>query len=148
MSSPEMVSIVHRAIDRERDAINAYLGLAKIVTDVKAKNVLIHLASDEVGHMTKLEKHLISVLRGKDWATRMIVLPFTSKATFDGPTSGGVLRNARSSRCIEISSSPDGTLRWRIGCSFAASRRAKGTPLVRIPINASASGCGLRSTIS
>src|SRR3970282_1635314 len=67
MSSQEMVSIVHRAIDRERDAINVYLGLAKIVTDVKAKNVLIHLASDEVGHMTKLEKHLISVLRGKDW---------------------------------------------------------------------------------
>jgi len=67
MGSPEMVAIVHRAIDRERDAINVYLGLAKIVTDVKAKNVLIHLASDEVGHMTKLEKHLISVLRGKDW---------------------------------------------------------------------------------
>jgi len=59
--------VLHRAIDRERDAINVYLGLAKIVTDVKAKNVLIHLASDEVGHMTKLEKHLISVLRGKDW---------------------------------------------------------------------------------
>jgi rubrerythrin len=67
MGSPEMVSIVHRAIDRERDAINVYLGLAKIVTDVKAKNVLIHLASDEVAHMAKLEKHLISVLRGKDW---------------------------------------------------------------------------------
>ena len=67
MGSPEMVSIVHRAIDRERDAINVYLGLAKVVADVKAKNVLIHLASDEVGHMTKLEKHLISVLRGKDW---------------------------------------------------------------------------------
>ena len=67
MGSPEMVSIVHRAIDRERDAINVYLGLAKIVTDVKAKNVLIHLASDEVGHMTKLERHLVSVLRGKDW---------------------------------------------------------------------------------
>lgn len=67
MGSPEMVAIVHRAIDRERDAINVYLGLAKIVTDAKAKNVLIHLASDEVGHMAKLEKHLISVLRGKDW---------------------------------------------------------------------------------
>jgi rubrerythrin len=67
MGSPEMVAIVHRAIDRERDAINVYLGLAKIVADAKAKNVLIHLASDEVGHMTKLEKHLISVLRGKDW---------------------------------------------------------------------------------
>jgi rubrerythrin len=45
-----MVSIVHRAIDRERDAINVYLGLAKIVTDVKAKNVLIHLASDGGPH--------------------------------------------------------------------------------------------------
>ena len=67
MSSPEMVAIVHRAIDRERDAISVYLGLAKIVTEAKAKNVLIHLASDEVGHMTKLEKHLVSVLRGKDW---------------------------------------------------------------------------------
>ncbi|MBE0606723.1 MAG: ferritin family protein [Deltaproteobacteria bacterium] len=67
MGSPEMVAIVHRAIDRERDAINLYLGLAKIVADVNAKNVLIHLASDEVGHMAKLEKHLISVLRGKDW---------------------------------------------------------------------------------
>ena len=67
MGSPEMVAIVHRAIDRERDAISVYLGLAKIVTEAKAKNVLIHLASDEVGHMTKLEKHLISVLRGKDW---------------------------------------------------------------------------------
>jgi len=67
MESPEMVSIVHRAIDRERDAIKTYLGLAKIVKDANAKNVLIHLASDEVGHMTKLEQHLISVLRGKDW---------------------------------------------------------------------------------
>ncbi|RJP25628.1 MAG: hypothetical protein C4529_00490 [Deltaproteobacteria bacterium] len=67
MGSPEMVSIVHRAIDRERDAIQTYLGLAKIVKDANAKNVLIHLASDEVGHMTKLEQHLISVLRGKDW---------------------------------------------------------------------------------
>ena len=67
MSSPEMVSIVHRAIDREREAINIYLGQEKIVTDAKAKNVLIHLASDEEGHMTKLEKHRISVLRGKDW---------------------------------------------------------------------------------
>jgi len=67
MDSPEMVSIVHRAIDRERNAIDVYLGLAKIVTDPKAKNVLIHLASDEVGHMAKLERHLISVMRGKDW---------------------------------------------------------------------------------
>ena len=37
MGSPEMVSIVHRAIDRERDAISVYLGLAKIVTEARRK---------------------------------------------------------------------------------------------------------------
>ncbi len=67
MGSPAIVSIVHRAMDRERDAVKSYLDLAKIVKDVNAKNVLIHLASDEVGHLAKLERHLVSVLRGKDW---------------------------------------------------------------------------------
>jgi rubrerythrin len=67
MESPAIVSIVHRAMDRERDAIQSYLDLAKVVKDASAKNVLIHLASDEVGHLTKLERHLVSVLQGKDW---------------------------------------------------------------------------------
>lgn len=65
--SPEIVIVVHKAIDREKDAIRLYLELAKAVRDPKAKNVLIHLASDEVGHLDKLERHLTSILSGKDW---------------------------------------------------------------------------------
>jgi rubrerythrin len=59
------IIVVHTAMDREKDAIGLYLKFAAAVKDVKAKNVLIHLASDEVGHLDKLEHHLTSVLSGK-----------------------------------------------------------------------------------
>jgi rubrerythrin len=64
--SSEIVVVVHKAIDREKDAISLYLQLAKAVKDPKAKSVLINLASDEVGHLDKLERHLISILSGKE----------------------------------------------------------------------------------
>ncbi|MBE0568314.1 MAG: ferritin family protein [Deltaproteobacteria bacterium] len=67
MKGSEIVVVVHKAIDREKDAISLYLKLAKAVKDQKAKNVLISLATDEVGHMDKLERHLTSLLAGKDW---------------------------------------------------------------------------------
>ena len=38
-----------------------------MVKDPKAKNVLINLADDEVGHLTKLEKHLMNILRKQPW---------------------------------------------------------------------------------
>jgi len=67
MKTSEMVAIIHRGIYREKDAIRAYIEFAKRVKDPKAKNVLINLAADEVGHMTKLEKHLMSLLKGQPW---------------------------------------------------------------------------------
>ena len=67
MQVPEIVIVIHRAIDKEKEAITTYLQLAKAIKDVKAKNVLINLASDEVGHMNKLEAHLVSFLEGKSW---------------------------------------------------------------------------------
>ncbi len=67
MQVPEIVMVIHRAIDKEKEAITTYLQLARIIKDVKAKNVLINLASDEVGHMNKLEDHLTSYLQGKAW---------------------------------------------------------------------------------
>jgi len=66
MKGSEVVVVVHKAIDREKDAISLYLKLAKAVKDPKAKNVLINLATDEVGHLDKLERHLSSVLAGKE----------------------------------------------------------------------------------
>jgi len=65
MKGSEIVVVVHKAIDREKDAISLYLKLAKAVKDPKAKNVLINLAADEVGHLDKLERHLTSLLAGK-----------------------------------------------------------------------------------
>jgi rubrerythrin len=65
MKGSEIVVVVHKAIDREKDAISLYLKLAKAVKDPKAKNVLINLATDEVGHLDKLERHLTSLLAGK-----------------------------------------------------------------------------------
>ncbi len=67
MQAPEIVKVIHTAIDKEKEAITTYLQLAKVIKDVKAKNVLINLASDEVGHMNKLEAHLVSFLEGKSW---------------------------------------------------------------------------------
>lgn len=67
MKTSEMVAIIHRGIYREKDAISTYIRLAKRMKDPKAKNVLIHLADDEVGHMTRLEKHLMSLLKGQPW---------------------------------------------------------------------------------
>lgn len=67
MKTSEMVAIIHRGIYREKEAIRTYIEFAKRVKDPKAKNVLINLAADEVGHMTKLEKHLMSLLKGQPW---------------------------------------------------------------------------------
>jgi len=67
MKTSEMVAIIHRGIYREKDAISTYIKFAKAVKDPKAKNVLINLADDEVGHMTKLEKHLLNLLKGQPW---------------------------------------------------------------------------------
>ncbi len=64
---PEIVVVLHRAIDREKEAVTTYLQLAKVSKDANAKNVLINLALDEVGHMNTLEEHLSSVLKGKRW---------------------------------------------------------------------------------
>lgn len=75
MQAPEIVKVIHVAIDKEKEAITTYLQLAKVIKDVKAKNVLINLASDEVGHMNKLEAHLVSYLEGKSW-----VIPKTGGA--------------------------------------------------------------------
>ncbi|MBP2686066.1 MAG: rubrerythrin domain protein [Deltaproteobacteria bacterium] len=61
MKGSEIVVVVHQAIDREKDAISLYLKLAKSVKDPK----LISLATDEVGHMDKLERHLTSLLAGE-----------------------------------------------------------------------------------
>ena len=63
--SETVVVVVHKAIDREKDAVSLYLKLAKAVKDPKAKNVLISLATDEVGHLDKLERHLTSILAGE-----------------------------------------------------------------------------------
>lgn len=67
MKTSEVVAIIHRGIYREKDAISAYVKFAKAVKDPKAKNVLISLADDEVGHMTKLERHLLQMLKGQPW---------------------------------------------------------------------------------
>ncbi len=67
MQAPEIVVVLHRAIDKEKESITTYLHLARVIKDVKAKDVLINLASDEVGHMTRLEDHLSSFLEGKSW---------------------------------------------------------------------------------
>jgi len=64
---PEIIAAVHVAINREKDAIKTYLSLAKASKDTKARTVLICIASDEVGHMEKLENHLTSLLQGKAW---------------------------------------------------------------------------------
>ena len=81
MQIPENIVILHRAIDREKEAIAGYLRLARISRDMNAKNVLINLASDEVGHMNKLEAHLASVLQGKSW-----VLPKADEAEVAAPS--------------------------------------------------------------
>ena len=67
MTKPHgIVTVIHTAMDREKEAAALYLALAKAVADAKAKNVLIHLASDELGHLDRLERHLVSVLAGKE----------------------------------------------------------------------------------
>jgi rubrerythrin len=62
---PEIVSVVHQAIEHEKEAISMYLHFARLTKDNNAKNVLINLATDEVGHMTKLEDYLSALLRGQ-----------------------------------------------------------------------------------
>ena len=87
MQVPEIVVVIHRAIDKEKEAITTYLHLAKAIKDVKAKNVLISLATDEVGHMNKLEDHLTSYLQGKSW-----VIPPTSEGE---PVAAVMTKSAR-----------------------------------------------------
>jgi len=67
MKTSEAVAIIHRGIYREKDAISTYIKFAKAVKDPKAKNVLINLADDEVGHLNKLEKHLLNLIKGQPW---------------------------------------------------------------------------------
>jgi rubrerythrin len=67
MKTSEAVAIIHRGIYREKDAISTYIKFAKAVKDPKAKNVLVNLADDEVGHLNKLEKHLLNLLKGQPW---------------------------------------------------------------------------------
>jgi len=67
MKTSEAVAIIHRGIYREKDAIRVYIKFAKAVKDPKAKNVLINLADDEVGHLNKLEKHLLNLIKGQPW---------------------------------------------------------------------------------
>jgi rubrerythrin len=67
MKTSEAVAIIHRGIYREKDAIRAYIKFAKVVKDQKAKNVLINLADDEVGHLSKLERHLMNIIRKQPW---------------------------------------------------------------------------------
>lgn len=62
---PEIVFVLHQAIEHEKEAISTYLQFAKLTGDIKAKNVLINLATDEVGHMTKLENYLAALLQGQ-----------------------------------------------------------------------------------
>lgn len=64
MKEQGVVDILHLAIRNEKEAIHSYLRMAKATKDVNAKNVLINLALDEVGHMNQLEAHLAEVLRG------------------------------------------------------------------------------------
>lgn len=63
----EIVVVLHRAIDKEKEAVTLYLTLAKAIRDGNARTVLINLALDEMGHMNKLEAHLSSLLKGKSW---------------------------------------------------------------------------------
>jgi|GEM_PF-681773 len=65
--SPDIVKVVHRAIDKEKEAVTVYLQLAKALKETNARTVLISLALDEVGHMNKLEAHLVSILQGRSW---------------------------------------------------------------------------------
>jgi len=105
--SSEIVVVVHTAIDREKDAISLYLQLAKAVKDPKAKNVLIHLATDEVGHMDKLERHLASVLSGKDWVlsredlANAMAARLTESSRFDFPGKADLAR-ADEIRILEL----------------------------------------------
>jgi len=105
--SPEIVVVVHKAIDREKDAISLYLQLAKAVKDPKAKNVLINLASDEVGHLDKLERHLTSILSGKDWVLPRagirdaMAAQLTESASFAFPSASELAR-ADEVRILEL----------------------------------------------
>lgn len=107
MQVPEIVVVLHRAIDQEKDAITTYLQLAKVIKDVKAKNVLINLASDEVGHMNKLEEHLTSVLQGKSWVLSRVdeadatAAVLTKSARLEG-IDPGKLAQADEIRILEI----------------------------------------------
>ncbi|MCL5965730.1 MAG: hypothetical protein M1550_00660 [Deltaproteobacteria bacterium] len=105
---PEIVVVVHRAIDREKEAITTYLHLAKVIKDHNARTVLINLALDEVGHMNKLEGHLSSLLQGKSWllpraenereATAAVLTPSAPLEMIDA----GKLATADEIRILEV----------------------------------------------
>ena len=106
MQAPEIVKVIHTAIDKEKEAITTYLQLAKVIKDVKAKNVLINLASDEVGHMNKLEAHLVSFLEGKSWviprATGAEVAAVMTKSSKLETIDPGKLARADEIQILEI----------------------------------------------
>ncbi len=104
---PEIVVVLHRAIEREKESITTYLRLAKIVKDAKAKNVLINLATDEVGHMTKLEDHLSSCLQGKSWVLPKaggaeVVAAVTTRSAKLEKIDTGKLAKADEIRILEV----------------------------------------------
>jgi rubrerythrin len=107
MQVPEIVVVLHRAIDKEKEAITMYLQLARIIKDVKAKNVLINLASDEVGHMNKLEEHLSAYLQGKSWVippageAEAVAAVFTKSAKLE-TIDVGKLARADEIRVLEV----------------------------------------------
>ncbi len=108
MKTSEMVAIIHRGIYREKDAIRVYIGLAKAVKDPKAKNVLINLADDEVGHLNKLEKHLMGMLKGQPWLLpkaeeiEAVAAVFTSSAYEDLDIGPEDIAQADEAKILEI----------------------------------------------
>jgi len=108
MKTSEAVVIIHRGIYREKDAIRAYIKFAKAVKDPKAKNVLINLADDEVGHLTKLEKHLMNLLKDQPWLypkaeeIDAVAAVFTSSAYPDKEISEEDLENVDEVRILKL----------------------------------------------
>jgi rubrerythrin len=108
MKTSEAVAIIHRGIYREKDAIRAYIKFAKAVKDPKAKNVLINLADDEVGHLTKLEKHLLNILKDQPWLypkadeIDAVAAVFTSSAYPDKEISEADLENVDEIRILNL----------------------------------------------
>lgn len=69
MKNPDMKTIegLRTAIQLEKEGLRAYLRFARQTKDETGKNMFIILASDEVDHMSILEKQLESHLEGGPW---------------------------------------------------------------------------------